>query len=125
MKAAYLYAFAIAATVACAPPASTSGGHSSSIITADEIAASRETYVYDVVQKLRPNFLRSRGTTSVNPGVVTLPNVYIDGNAYGDISSMKQVLASTVREIRYYDAASGSARFGMQNSSGVIELRTK
>jgi hypothetical protein len=125
MKAAYLRALAIATIVACSPPSATSGGHSTSIITADEIAATRETYVYDVVQKLRPNFLRSRGTTSVSPNVVTLPNVYIDGQSYGDVNSMKQVLAGTVREIRYYDAASGSARFGMQNSAGVIELLTK
>ena len=123
----YFFALALAALAGCATASGTAGNtRSGSIITADEITSTHETYVYDVIARVRPNFLRSRGATSVNATATsTLPTVYMDGQRYGDITSLRGVLASQVREIHYYDSASGSARFGMQNTGGVIDLLTK
>jgi len=84
--------------------------------------------LYDVIHRIRPNYLRARGTSSVDatlPGTSVLPNVYLDGQLLGDVSSLHNITASLVKVVHYYDPAQASIRFGTQNRSGVIEVVTQ
>lgn len=93
--------------------------------------------VYDLVSKLRPNFLSSRGQTSIFGGTSPVageiagargqfyPNVYVDDISYGDISSLRSLQPIQVGEIRFYQAAEAERKFGPGNSSGVIAITTR
>jgi hypothetical protein len=125
---------AIASLLACAPATSSTSastgvsvGGSGSTLTAAEIAAVNISDLYDVIHRVRPNYLRVRGNSSVDTtltGASLFPNVYIDGQLLGDVSSLHNIIASQVKVVHYYNPAQGSIKFGTQNKSGVIEVVT-
>jgi hypothetical protein len=119
---------AIASLLACAPATSSTNTGvrgSGSTLTAAEIAPTNVSDLYEVINRLRPNFLRIREHPSVDTTLTTTsmyPTVYVDGQAIGDVSSLHNVVASLVREVRYYNPEQGAIKFGTQNRSGVIEV---
>ncbi len=82
---------------------------------------------YDVISRLRPAFLVSRGQTTVSAGqaAASYPNVYLDGVAYGDITALRTIDASHIGEIRMYQAWEAQTKFGMGNDGGVIAITTR
>lgn len=129
-----IYLLAVTVSIACAPAATTSGTPASAtpgirrdlnVITEDEITASMGSSVYDVVSKLRPNFLKTRGRTSMNASGSGYASVFLDGQPYGDLNTLRNINASQAHEIRYYSATEAATKFGMQNGAGVIDVRTK
>jgi hypothetical protein len=116
-----------AAVLACAPPRSGPGEiNNSQIITEDEIVASRATTAYEAIQKLRANFLTYRGETSLNKSRSTpYPTVYLDGQEFGPISTLRTIPASHVATIRLYRAWEATTKYGARNMSGVIEVSTR
>jgi hypothetical protein len=125
-----VYFFALAAVVACASSntqrASVPKGTDRNIITEEEIRSVPAANLYDLVSKLRPNMLRSRGQSSLGGSAVSdYPVVYVDGRSYGDIGSLRSLIPNQVSLIRYYEASDAAARFGMINASGVIDVTTR
>jgi hypothetical protein len=52
--------------------------------------------------------------------------IYVDGQRYGDLNSLRGIPAYHVGTLRYYDVTQAGARFGINaGSSGVIEVTTK
>lgn len=132
----YLLSLATLAAVATmAACASGSGGGSSSssprmdayVITAAEIANVGATDAYEAVQKLRPNFMRERGQTSLSdPGSTDVtPNVYLNDTKVGDISALKDIPTDNIVTIKYWNDKEAQARFGVGNVSGVIQVTTR
>jgi hypothetical protein len=117
---------AVAVVLGCASGGSGAGSsRDRSVITQAEIAAVPVTNAYEVIERLRPLYLRSRGETSINTPGTQYPTVYVDGVRYGDLNSLRNILADHVLDIRYYNGAEAGSRFGLQNTSGVIEVRMK
>ena len=126
MPMRYLYLTAVAAVLACASGSGGSGSHrDSSVITEQELSSIPVTNAYDAIERLRPLFLRSRGKTSINTPGTQYATVYVDGVRYGDLNSLRNILASHVVDIRYYNGPEAGSRFGLQNTAGVIEIRMK
>ena len=126
MSIKYLGLITMAAALGCATTSGTTGARSSSnIITEQEITDAHVSTAYEVIQKLRPNFLVGRGSTSFNSKGLGTPNVYVDGQRFGDMNSLNTIAAIQVAGIRYYTVSEGSTRFGLDNTSGVIEIRMK
>ena len=127
MRIRYLYLIALAAVIGCASAGSGSSGsrRDPNLITADDIAGIPATNAYEAVERLRPLFLRSRGKTSINTPNTQYATVYVDGVRYGDIYSLRNILAPHVHDIRFYNGAEAGARFGLQNTAGVIEVKMK
>ena len=122
-----LYLFALAAIVACA-----SGGAPTSaartdrnVITETELATMPTSNLYEAIERLRPNFLRSRGQMSINLPSGEYALVYLDGRPYGDLGSLRQIVTTQVETVHYYDAPSAQQKFGMISGSGVIDVTTK
>ena len=134
MSVTHLYVVAVAAIFGCAPASGTSGTSGASAaprradyLTAEEIVAANAdvTTAYDALSRLRPNWLVSHGTTSFNPGN-GFAIVYMDGQRYGDVNSLRNIQASEIADIRYYDVTQAGARFGWRaGPGGVIEVRIK
>jgi outer membrane cobalamin receptor len=117
-----------ALVLACASPrvSSTGARGDSQIITEDEVEASRATTAYEVIQKLRANFLTYRGETSFDRSKSQpYPTVYIDGQEYGQISSLRNIPASQVATIRLYRSWEATTQFGAGNMGGVIAVTTR
>jgi hypothetical protein len=136
MSGRHLYLVAVAAIFGCASGGGTSGnppmlmgsGTMRRILSGDEIAAAHAdvTTAYDAVSRLRPNWLAGHGVTSASSTGTQYAVVFVDGELYGDISTLRLIPAYNVGDIRYYDVTEAGAKFGIRGgNSGVIEVRTK
>jgi hypothetical protein len=93
------------------------------IITESEIMAVPSANLYDLIEKLRPNMLRSRGAMTLGGTATTeYAEVYVDGRRYGDIASLRSIVSSQVSRVRYYGSSDAAAKFGMINANGVIDV---
>jgi hypothetical protein len=113
--------------LACAAPAThLRGGGDPQLITEEEVEASRAPTAYEVIQKLRANFLSYRGETSFNRNnSQPYPTVYLDGQQYGPISILRNIPASQVSTIRLYRSWEATTKFGTGNMGGVIAITTR
>ena len=111
----------------CATTGQSSSGRGD-IITQEEIQEWGSTFssAYQIVEQLRPHWLRKRGKVSLDPNSTTdYIVVYEDRNRMGDPDVMRTMPAQNVREIQRY--SSGEAiRFGPpDHPHGAIMVRTK
>jgi hypothetical protein len=135
MSVKHLFLVAVAAIMACASArgkSDTSGAsaaaHKADFLTAEEIVSANADVanVYDALSRLRPNWLAVHGATSFNAAGNGLAYVFVDGQRYGDVNSLRNIEAYHVADIRYYDVTQAGARFGVRGGpGGVIEVRMK
>jgi len=103
-------------------------GLSRDTITAEEIEAARTSSsanAYDVIKKLRGNFLSYRGRTSLQGTSSPDPFVYVDDQAYGPISSLRTIPANSIETIRLYRLWEAQTKYGQGLLGGVIAVATK
>lgn len=110
--------------VACVHPGTASGSNRK-VITEDEILSTNATTAYDVIARLRAEYLRNRGPTSLVLPSHAEPVVFVNEQLYGSIELLKQVRSSDLAEIRFYDGTDAVTKFGSQYSGGVIQLVTR
>jgi hypothetical protein len=91
-------------------------------ISEAEINAGVYQNALEVVQNLRPNMMRPRGSTSQGPVPVVL---FVDESRLGELSGMANIPASRVKEIRFINARDATTRWGTGYGSGVILVTTK
>lgn len=121
--------FAAGLLCACA---STQGGAGTdrNVIYGDEIAPIQAlvSTAFDVVLRLRSEFLRGRGPTSATRRSATEAPVYSvfrDGVELGTGSDALRIIPATeLLEIRYYTPAMATTKFGSRHTGGVIEVKT-
>ncbi|HVE77635.1 MAG TPA: hypothetical protein VNA89_02180 [Gemmatimonadaceae bacterium] len=129
-------AIAIATVIAaCAAPGSRAGGArpQRNLIRAEEIAGTGAATAFEAVERLRPEYLRGRGKSTVRaiPDVnstapdAVLPQVYVDGVNAGSVQALRAIPATHVREVRFISAADATTRFGTNHANGVIEVITR
>ena len=100
----------------------------SKLITAGEIAATHADVatVYDAIARLRPNWLASHGPMSSSPQNSATAAVFVDGQLYGDITSLRNIPAYHVAAIHYYDITEAGAKFGIKAGyGGAIEVTSR
>jgi hypothetical protein len=127
MVARWLLALPLVIAVACAHPRlSPEDSYNSQVITEDQIVASRASTAYDVIHKLRANFLTNRGETSLNRTQSTpYPTVYVDDQEFGPISTLSSIPAEQISMIRLYRVSEASTKYGTHNLGGVIAITTR
>lgn len=120
-------AFLPAVVLACASPRlGPSHLVASQFITEEEVDASHGSTAFEVIQKLRPNFLSYRGETSFDrKKSQPYPTVYVDGVAFGPIASLRTIPATQVSTIRLYRSWEATTTFGTGNMAGVIAITTR
>ena len=99
------------------------------VITEAEIAerASEASNALQIVQKLRPQMLATRGRFSPadSSDAGSRAKAVVDGVAYGPVESLANLNAISVKEIRYLNATDATTRFGTGYVGGVILVTTK
>jgi hypothetical protein len=127
----------MAATVlACSPPAAAGGGapgasatRNRSVLTTDELRSGTDQTLYDVILRLRPDWLRTRGSTSIASGLAGNTDadqiqVYQDRIHVGGPDALRQISISRATMLKFYTPGEAQQRFGNGNVNGAIEIST-
>lgn len=91
-------------------------------LTQAELARTNAGNLYDAIAKLQPQWLESRGATSVTDATPTGVDVYMNGTFLGKADYLRDVRLQDVSSIKYWDAGQAAARFGMGHPRGVLEI---
>ena len=116
-------ATAVAPAGPAAAPAPAKRKRNPTLITTEEIQESSATTAYEVVSRLRPAWLRKRGTSSLNREGTIL--VYRDGLRMGSPEALRQLNVSDIASITYMDGREATQRFGTDHGNGVIAVTTR
>ena len=97
------------------------------VVDEDQIALLRVTDAYDIVAQTHASFFHSRGRESLDPSVPPIPvHVYVDDTYYSDnVNSLRDIAATEVSEIRFYQSYEAEYKFGSGHLGGVIQVITK
>ena len=127
MVARWVSALPLVVAIACSHPKLGPGENfDPQVITEDEIIASHAANAFDVIHKLRANFLTSRGQTSMNrTSANTYPTVYVDDQEFGPISTLASIPAAQISMIRLYRVSEANAKYGTHSLTGVIAITTR
>jgi len=91
---------------------------SSTRIIAEELGPVMQLDVFDAIQRLRPNWLRSRGGAS--------PAVLLDGTRQGGgVDALRSFRASDMQQMDYMSASDATNRYGTGYGGGAILLTTR
>lgn len=98
---------------------------SRNLITRAEIESSNVQDAYEVVQRLRPEYLREqRGNPSINSGP-QYAQVYVDGVRRGGPEALRGLRPVEVEYIQFIGAADATTRWGTGHGGGVIEVKIR
>jgi hypothetical protein len=125
MSVKRLCLLAVAFLVACSSANSGSGSSSSpasrrDVLTADQIVEAHADLVsvYDAMARLRPLWLIRHGSD--------FATVFVDGQQYGTVTSLRNIQAFQIARVRYYDPTQAGGVYGVKGGTGgVIEVTTK
>ena len=93
------------------------------VIEREDILGSNRGTAYEVVEMLRPQWLRTRSDQSVlRPGGIL---VYVDDVRYGDLDSLRGINAREIFQMQRYNSTAASQRWGPGHSEGVIYISTR
>ena len=114
----------VAFGLATALAACSSGGGSSgprrdpNLITTEELGEYTTLSALDVIRRLRPRWLQSRGQTSVQ--------VIQDGARLGDPqNALRSIPVSDIAEMRFLSASDATMRYGTNYPGGAIEITSR
>src|SRR4051812_19292010 len=118
--------------IACAPAATTkpsSAAKNPNFISREEVVAvmGDNDNAYDVIRRLRPSFLRTRGTSTMGLSgepvlVVYLDMVKVSGSSF---TNLKAISAAQIRSIEYLNGIDATTRFGTDHGAGAILISTR
>ena len=95
------------------------------IISQQEIIASRGSSAYDVIRKVHANFLSYRGENSFIDKGASMPMVFMDDQVFGPVSTLRNIPASQISEIRLYRAWEAILKYGAGLPAGAISIKTR
>jgi hypothetical protein len=118
----HLAAAAALLTLACSAAPRGAGPGDPMTLREDEIAGSDARNAYELVEQLRPRWLRERPLRSLRLETVIL--VYRDGVRFGTIETLRNIPVETVRHMRVLDAAEAGQLpgLGSQHVERVIMI---
>lgn len=108
---------------------STGGSRSSGRgpITLENIQESNvSTNAFDVVQSLRPEWLRTRGVQTLSGEASDNIKVYVNGSQYGtNPESLRGLQRENVQRIEFLSASQATTRYGAGHTQGAILVETR
>ncbi len=116
--------------MACSSAKSSSGdltpGEKRNLITAEEIAKARAPgwYAYELINALRPNFLKAHNAQTLESRDGIFADVYLNETYHGDIDSLKSLPIDAITSITYLPPFDAATRFGKAMEGGAIMIRT-
>lgn len=111
-------------TGACASGGSGSSSGSSTVITGEQLMATNQNNLFQALQNLRPQWLRSRGSASLtSPTQVML---FVNEAPYGTVNDLSSIPIDAVQDIRFLNASEAGSRYGTAaGAGGLLLVRTR
>jgi len=114
-----------AGITACGPARSFPGGTSSNLITRSQIERLADRSAFDLVQLLRPRWLRARVQGTPGNPRPAYAQVYVNGLRYGPIESLYQIPATTIERVDYLSSLDATTLYGTGHMGGAIRVFTR
>src|SRR5688572_5259613 len=97
------------------------------ILTTEEIQNARAPSwtVWELLTQLRPEYLRSRGQSSLRTTGPTTAVIYVNEMRFGELDLLRTMNAEQVLRVQYINAADATTRFGTDHFGGAILITTK
>ena len=117
----------VLAAVACASAQRTDtprATRDSTLLTGPELQANAGLNLYDQIQKLRPNWLRTRGLSSLTQSIGDIV-VYRDGVRHGSPQILRDFTVESVDSVRFLSGPEASSRFGLDHQHGAILVTSR
>lgn len=117
----------IAAACGTGPRPADLGLRNRSVLTAEEMELDKggARSAYDIIERLRPEYLRSRGTSSLRTNKPSTAVVYVDEMRFGELASLKSINVALIYRVEYINAADATTRFGTNHLGGAILITTR
>ncbi len=93
------------------------------LITAEEVEKTVALSAYDLIIKLRPFWIRGRGVRSLNIETAQYPIIYVNGQEFGTIETLREISNSSITEIKFLPPADATIRYGMDHGGGAIMIK--
>jgi hypothetical protein len=133
-----LAALAFAAAAGAQDPLNTK--KNSNVILREELQGAQGSNAYELVQSLRPQWLRERGHETVRTQQVERPNgrgrielattsaepeiiVYINDSRFGDVDALRDIPATGLGSLEFISPTKATLRWGSGHTKGVIVVR--
>lgn len=97
-------------------------------VTRSEIVASSAANAYDLIERLRPNWLRVPSTGSLSGIRNRIIVVYLDGQRLGDTQSLRSLSVTAIQSMQWLDATRAETvlhEVGSQPIGGAILIKTQ
>jgi hypothetical protein len=115
---------ALLAIPACSTKAARSSARvDSRMITLEEMRSAGYQDALTTVQSLRPNWLNSRGASSITQQETI--KVYLDGSLLGGPEYLSQITMRSISTIRFLDGLEATQRWGLDHGLGAIVVSTR
>ena len=118
-----LLALLVIFATACssAPGPATSAPADRNAITEAELTPFAGQPVRQAIQRLRPQFLRVRGPSTITNSAEAIV-VYLGTTRMGGISVLETIPSNTVKSVQYLSPSDATQRFGLDHNGGAIVL---
>lgn len=112
---------------ACASTGGAGPSRSSNVISTEEIDALPGLQTaHEAIQQLRPNWLRSRGSVSLQaPAEASFPIIFMNGRRMGDMNMLRSIPISDVGSARFMSAREATTLHGTGYPAGIIDISTR
>jgi hypothetical protein len=109
-----------AAVVACGGGSAYAASEASAldVLNTADISGTEANTAWDVIARLRPQWLRSRGGRLTGPAEV----VYVDDRRQGRLTSLRDIPAASIQRLEWIDGMSATQRWGTGHGAGVIHV---
>jgi hypothetical protein len=104
---------------------SSTGSNSDELTRADLQEFGMNGNMYDAVNRMRSQWLRSRGSRGLSSGDPTPLLVYVDGNKRGGVSALRTISVNRVEFAEYVRPSRANTRFGAGTAGGVISVEMR
>lgn len=96
------------------------------LITQEELQEKGQySNLYQVVEVLRPRWLRSQGGPDTFAGEPGQVQVHMDGNWMGDVDVLRTLAPAGVTSMTWLKPLDAAARYGLDHSHGAIIISTR
>lgn len=101
------------------------------VLTRQQIEQVRAINAYEAVQRLRPRWLRNRGTAQMPAQGSSMQfrenavQAYLNDQKLGDVDQLRNVEIAVVQYIRHFSPTEASARWGFNHENGAIYVSTR
>ena len=90
------------------------------LILEEEISASNLDNAHAFISWARPFWLRGTDFNSIKYSTVYYPYVYVNGNRYGDMTSLGSISIVNISEMKFLRAIDATSRLGTDHRGGAI-----